>query len=151
MIRSARCSARSDFVIVRRFFGVELGFAEHGFGLFAGHDLRAAEDDDRGIDLMFAEQRFGLQQLELHPQRAVFLAAEEIDIELGELIAGRLEDRQPVGGNRIARSAAFAGLRRVWISSFGGSIAVELSARRQARFCAWDRLIAGTQASLVCG
>ena len=62
------------FRIVRRFLGVERRFAEHGFGLFAGHDLRAAEDDDRGIDVMFAEERFGFEQLELHPQRAVFLA-----------------------------------------------------------------------------
>ena len=91
----------SDFRIVGRFLGVELGFAENGFGLLAGHDLRAAEDDDRGIDVMLAEQRFGFEQLELHPQRAVFLALEEVDIDFGELVAGRLEDREPVGGDLV--------------------------------------------------
>ena len=67
--------------------------------MLAGHDLRAAEDDDRRIDVMLAEQRFGLEQFELHPQRAIFLAAEEVDVDFGELVAGRLEDRQPVGGD----------------------------------------------------
>ena len=61
--------------------------------MLAGHDLRAAEDDDRGIDVMFAEERFGFEQLELHPQRAVFGPLKKIDVEFGQLIAGRNQNR----------------------------------------------------------
>ncbi len=48
---------------------------------------------------MFAEERFGFEQFELHPQRAVFFALKKVDVDLGELVAGRLEDCQPVGGD----------------------------------------------------
>ena len=106
------------FRIVGRFLGVESRFSQNGFGLLAGHDLRAAENDDRGIDVMFAEERFRFEQLELHPQRAVFLALKEVDVDLGELIAGRLEDRQSIGGDVFGECQRWF-VESAWRCKFG--------------------------------
>ncbi len=77
---------------------------QHGFRLFAGHDLRAAEDDDRRVDLLLAEQRFRLQQLQLHSQRAILVPVEEIDVVFGQPVAGRFENCLAVGGDSAGKS-----------------------------------------------
>ena len=87
----------SHLRIVGRFLGIKVRFSQNRFGLLAGHDLRAAEHNDRGIDVMFAEHSFSFEHFELHAQGTIFLALEKIDVDLGEQIAGRFEDRQPVG------------------------------------------------------
>jgi hypothetical protein len=58
------------------------------------------EDDDRGVDVMLAGSVSVLSSSSCI-QRAVFLALEEVDVDLNKPIGGRLEDRQAIGGDRV--------------------------------------------------
>jgi hypothetical protein len=56
-------------------------------------DSRAAEDHDRMVDPVLLEQPLGLEVVQLQPNAARVVAAEEVDVEVGLAVARALEDR----------------------------------------------------------
>jgi hypothetical protein len=81
--------------IVGQALCLHLRLGQTGLGDFTGNDLRAAEDYDGGANFVFAEDGLSLVELQLHAHRPLLGAADEVEIELGELVAGR-------GKNRLA-------------------------------------------------
>ena len=62
-----------------------------------GDDLSSAEDDHCRLDPLALHQQLGLLQLKLHSHRPHLRLLHELHILLGKDIAGRVNDRLPVG------------------------------------------------------
>jgi len=67
-------------------------------------------------------ESFRFEQLELHPQRTIFLALEEVDVDLGKLVAGRIEDRQRFAAT-LSGSASVAWSRVLGVANSASTIA----------------------------
>jgi hypothetical protein len=70
----------------RRLVGGRGGVVEQALGHVQRHDARAAEDDDRRLDVLLGLDHLRLEQLELHAHRAQLLAQQEAGVGEGELV-----------------------------------------------------------------
>jgi hypothetical protein len=69
------------------------GFGQSPFGLVTLDHLRAAEDDNRRVDLVTVQVEFDLLQFQLHPDRTHVGMTQQFRIFFSQPVTGRGQDR----------------------------------------------------------